>query len=141
MDFSGGGLGFQYAARQKKIKSLNELQTTAHRCIRSSPRSPAMPAQLTNGSVSKKRKRMSAVEKIRKGAESKVAKLALKTPTAEDVLELEEAIVESPQNYNKIVTLLEYVQVCSPGLSGYLGVCSSDYISNCRTRPRVRSWQ
>lgn len=29
-----------------------------------------------------------------------------------EVLELEEAIVESPQNYNKIVALLEYAQVC-----------------------------
>lgn len=74
-----------------------------------------MPAQLTTGdsnSVSKKRKRADAVQKSQKDGLQKVAKSKSSTVSAEDVLELEEAIVESPQNYNKIVTLLGYIQVC-----------------------------
>lgn len=75
-----------------------------------------MPAQLTtadSNSVSKKRKRTdAAAETSQKDGSKKVAKPKSSTPSAEDVLEFEEAIVDSPQNYNKIVTLLEYVQVC-----------------------------
>lgn len=74
-----------------------------------------MPAQLTtvdSKSVSKKRKRTGAVEETQKDGSNKAAKPKPSAPSAEEVLELEAAIVESPQNYNKIVTLLECVQVC-----------------------------
>lgn len=81
---------------------------------------------------------MSAVQKTRNDATKKVAKSKPSAPSAEDVLELEEAIVGSPQNYNKIVTLLEYVQVCpsGPRLPTVL-----IYRLNYRTRPKAPSLQ
>lgn len=84
-----------------------------------------MPAQLTTAdgkSDSKKRKRTGAAEKSQKDGSKKVAKPKPSAPSAEDVLGLEEAIVESPQNYNKIVALLEYVQVCV----SFPSVCSAN---------------
>lgn len=98
-----------------------------------------MPAQLTNAdskSVSKKRKRTGPVGKSQKDRPNTVAKPKSSAPSPEEVLELEVAIVESPQNYNKIVKLLEYVRVSFPGfpVSTVLIIC-------LRTRPRTRSWQ
>lgn len=97
-----------------------------------------MPAQLTTAdskSVSKKRKRTGAAEKSQEDGIKKVAKSS--APSTEDVLEFEEAIVDSPQNYNKIVTLLEYVQVCFPELQEPAVLI----IIHLRTRPRIQSWQ
>lgn len=89
-----------------------------------------MPAaQLTTAdgkSDSKKRKRTGVVEKSQKDGSKKVVK---PKPSAEDVLGLEEAIGESPQNYNKIVTLLEYVQVCVCVCVSFSRVCSANHDS------------
>ncbi|KAH0607570.1 uncharacterized protein H6S33_002604 [Morchella sextelata] len=91
------------------------------------------PSQLTNGTTTKKRKRTTALEKTRSEARSKVVKKPVVLPTAEDVLVLEEAIAESPQHYNKIVTLLEYVQNASANLE--LAVTSA--VSLCRVFCRL----
>lgn len=99
-----------------------------------------MPAQLItvdSKSVSKKRKRTGAVEKSRKDGSNKAAKPAPSAPSAEEVLELEAAIVESPQNYNKIVELLECVQVCF--FVGSPGVCGAN--DRIRTCPGIPSWR
>lgn len=86
-----------------------------------------MPVQLTNGvnkAISKKRKRTSAVEKTRNDVVKKVVKSKPSALSAEDVLEVEEAITESPQNYNKIVSLLEYLHV------GYFKIAVSLTVPN-----------
>lgn len=97
-----------------------------------------MSAQLTTAdskSVSKKRKRTGAAEESQIDGTKKVAKSS--APSAEDVLEFEEAIVDSPQNYNKIVTLLEYVQVCFLELHEPAVLIMTRF----RTRPRIQSWR
>ncbi|KAL7268726.1 Maturation and nuclear export of 40S ribosomal subunits interacting protein [Rhizina undulata] len=87
-----------------------------------------MPAPITNGDKfsSKKRKRAEAGEKSAKAAkEAKRSKSksssstdvslkpsmeVAKVVTREEILALEEAIIDSPKNYNNIVKLQEYLQ-------------------------------
>jgi hypothetical protein len=65
----------------------------------------------TSTTISKKRKHASESQAVKKVSNKKSKALApttTTTTTQESILELEEAIIESPKHYNNIVTLLGY---------------------------------